>query len=277
VVGNQVTERVPRRVERRLPWPAILLAAIAVAFFALPLIGLIGRAPWGEAGTILRSGSVREALRLSVVCSLCATVLSVVFGLPLAWVLARRRFVGRSIVRALCTLSMVLPPVVGGVALLFALGRRGLAGQWLDRWFGLQLPFTSAGVVVAQTFVAMPFFVVTVEAALRQADVGHDEAARTLGASSWYSFRRVTLPAIRSALVAGAVLSWARAFGEFGATITFAGSFPGRTQTLPLSVYLALDTEPRKAIVIALLMVAVSFAVLVALRDRWLGGGEQAR
>jgi molybdate transport system permease protein len=171
---------------------------------------------------------------------------------------------------------MVLPPVVGGVALLYALGRRGLVGQWLDQWFGVRLPFTSAGVVIAQTFVAMPFFVVTVEAALRQADAGHDEAARTLGAGSWYSFRRVTLPAIRSALIAGAVLAWARAFGEFGATITFAGSFPGKTQTLPLSVYLALDTDPQRAIVMALLMVAVSFAVLVALRDRWLGGGEGA-
>ena len=172
-----------------------------------------------------------------------------VLGLPLAWMLARRRFVGRSVVRALCSLSMVLPPVVGGVALLFALGRRGLVGQWLDRWFDVRLPFTSAGVVVAQTFVAMPFFVVTVEAALRQTDLGHDEAARTLGAGMWYSFRRVTLPAIRPALIAGAVLSWARAFGEFGATITFAGSFPGRTQTLPLSVYLALDTDPQEALV----------------------------
>jgi molybdate transport system permease protein len=199
-----------------------------------------------------------------------------VLGLPLAWLLARRRFVGRSVVRALCTLSMVLPPVVGGVALLFALGRRGLVGQWLDRWFDVQLPFSTAGVVIAQTFVAMPFFIVTVEAALRQTDIGHDEAARTLGASTWYSFRRVTLPAIRSALVAGAVLSWARAFGEFGATITFAGSFPGKTQTLPLAVYLALNTDQHQAIVLALLMVSVSFAVLVALRDRWLGGGEAA-
>lgn len=266
--------RATRRFERRLPWPAMLLAAVAVVFFALPLAGLISRAPWSKAGSILRSASVREALRLSVVCSLCATVLSVLFGLPLAWVLARRRFVGRSVVRALCTLSMVLPPVVGGVALLFALGRRGLAGQWLDRWFGVQLPFTSAGVVVAQTFVAMPFFVVTVEAAIRQADPGHDDAARTLGASSWYSFRRVTLPAIRSGVIAGAVLAWARAFGEFGATITFAGSFPGKTRTLPLLVYLALDTDQPQAMVLALLMVAVSFAVLVALRDRWLGGGE---
>jgi molybdate transport system permease protein len=263
-----------RRVQRPLPWPALVLAAVAVAFFLLPLLGLVDRAPWSRAGTVLASAAVREALRLSILCSVCAAALSVVFGLPLAWVLARRRFPGRSAVRALCTLSMVLPPVVGGVALLYALGRRGLVGQWLDRWFDVRLPFTTAGVIVAQTFVAMPFFVVTVEAALRQTDVGHDEAARTLGASSWYSFRRVTLPSIRSALIAGAVLSWARAFGEFGATITFAGSFPGRTQTLPLSVYLGLDIDPQRSIMIALLMVAVSFGVLVALRDRWLGGGE---
>ncbi len=269
-----MTTRTARRTERGLPLPALALAVIAIAFFALPLAGLMSRAPWSDAVSILRRPRVRQALQLSIICSLWATALSALFGLPLAWLLARRRFIGRSVVRALCTLSMVLPPVVGGVALLFALGRRGLVGQWLDRWFDIRLPFTSAAVVVAQTFVAMPFFIVTVEAAIRQADPGHDDAARTLGASSWYSFRRVTLPAIRSALVAGAVLSWARAFGEFGATITFAGSFPGRTQTLPLSVYLALDNDQLQAIVLALLMVAVSFAVLVALRDRWLGGGE---
>ena len=265
-----------RRAERPLPVPVLVLALLAIAFFALPLVGLISRAPWRHTFSILGSSAVRQALKLSIVCSLGATALSMVFGLPLAWLLARRRFVGRSVVRALCTLSMVLPPVVGGVALLFALGRRGLLGQYLDRWFDIRLPFTSGAVVIAQTFVAMPFFVITVEAALRQAEIGHDEAARTLGASSWYSFRRVTLPAIRSAVIAGAVLSWARAFGEFGATITFAGSFPGKTQTLPLSVYLTLDTDPQQALVLALLMVAVSFAVLVALRDRWLGGGEQA-
>ena len=265
-----------RRIDRSLPGPVLALAVLAIAFFALPLLGLISRAPWRDTFTILGSKGVRQALKLSVVCSLAATALSVLMGLPLAWLLARRRFAGSSLVRALCTLSMVLPPVVGGVALLFALGRRGLVGQWLDRWFDVRLPFTSAGVVIAQTFVAMPFFVVTVEAALRQTEMGHDEAARTLGAGTWYSFRRVTLPAIRSAVIAGAVLSWARAFGEFGATITFAGSFPGKTQTLPLSVYLTLDTDPQQALVLALLMVAVSFAVLVALRDRWLGGGERA-
>ena len=211
------------------------------------------------------------ALRLSVICSLWATGLSVVFGVPLAWMLARVDFPGRGIVRALSTLSMVLPPVVGGVALFFALGRRGLVGQYLDRWFDLRLPFTTAGVVVAQTFVAMPFLVITVEAALRQLDTRVEDAARTLGASRWYTFRRVTLPSIRPALVAGAVLSWARALGEFGATITFAGNFPGTTQTMPLAVYLSLETDPEEALVLALVLISISFLVLVGLRDRWFG------
>jgi molybdate transport system permease protein len=130
-------------------------------------------------------------------------------------------------------------------------------------------------VVVAQTFVAMPFLVITVEAALRQLDTGHEDAARTLGASNWYTFRRITLPAIRPALVAGAVLSWARALGEFGATITFAGNFPGTTQTMPLAVYLSLETNPEEAIVLALVLIVVSFAVLVGLRDRWFGQGPR--
>ena len=200
-----------------------------------------------------------------------ATALSIVFGVPLAWLLARVEFPGRGVVRALCTLSMVLPPVVGGVALFFALGRRGIVGQYLDRWFDITLPFTTVGVVIAQTFVAMPFLVITVEASLRQLDLRFDDASRTLGASRWYTFRRVTLPAIRPALAAGAVLAWARALGEFGATITFAGNFPGTTQTMPLAVYLSLETNPEEAIVLALLLIAISFAVLVGLRDRWFG------
>jgi len=245
------------------------LAAIAVLFFALPLIGLLWRAPWSHAVDYISDDSSLTALKLSLICSLWATAFSILFGVPLAWLLARVQFPGRSIVRALCTLSMVLPPVVGGVALFFALGRRGIVGQYLDRWFDFRLPFTTAGVVVAQTFVAMPFLVVTVEAALRQLDGRLEDAARTLGASPWYTFRRVTLPAIRPALAAGAVLAWARALGEFGATITFAGNFPGTTQTLPLSVYLALETNPEKAIVLALVLIAISFAVLIGLRDRW--------
>jgi molybdate transport system permease protein len=255
----------------RLPIPALALAALAVVFFALPLVGLLWRAPWSSAWGYLTDDDSLTALRLSMWCSLWATGLSVVFGVPLAWMLARVTFPGRGAVRALCTLSMVLPPVVGGVALFFALGRRGLVGQYLDRWFDLRLPFTTAGVVVAQTFVAMPFLVITVEAALRQLDTRVEDAARTLGAGRWYTFRRVTLPAIRPALVAGAVLAWARALGEFGATITFAGNFPGTTQTMPLAVYLRLETNPEEAIVLALLLIAISFVVLVGLRDRWFG------
>ena len=257
---------------RSLPLPAMVLAVVAIAFFALPFIGLLWRAPWSDAWSLMKSSDALDALKLSIKCSLWSTGLSIVFGVPLAWLLARVSFVGRGAVRALCTLSMVLPPVVGGVALFFALGRRGLVGQWLDRWFDIRLPFTTTAVIVAQTFVAMPFLVITVEAALRQLDPRFEDAARTLGASRWYAFRRVTLPAIRPALIAGAVLAWARALGEFGATITFAGNFPRTTQTLPLLTYLKLESNPPEAIILSLLLMAVSFGVLIALRDRWLGG-----
>jgi molybdate transport system permease protein len=271
-----VTRARPRRRRIDLPVPVLVLAVIAAGFFALPLVGLLWRAPWGSAWGYLTDHDALVALRLSLFCSLWATLLSTVFGVPLAWLLARVSFPGRGALRALCTLSMVLPPVVAGVALFFALGRRGLIGQWLDRWFDVRLPFTTVGVVVAQTFVAMPFLVITVEAALRQLDLRYEDASRTLGASRWYTFRRVTLPAIRPALVAGAVLAWARALGEFGATITFAGNFPGTTQTMPLAVYIALESNPQQAIILALVLIAVSFAVLVGLRDRWLGRGASA-
>jgi molybdate transport system permease protein len=260
----------------RLPWPALVLAVAAIAFFALPFLGLLWRAPWGDIWSILTSKSARTALRLSLWCSLWATVAALVFGVPLAWLLARVPFPGRGLVRALCTLSMVLPPVVAGVALFYGLGRRGLVGQHLDRWFGFTLPFTTTGVIVAQTFVAMPFLVITVESAFRQQDTRFEDAARTLGASRWYVFWRVTLPAIRPGLVAGTVLAWARALGEFGATITFAGNFPGRTQTMPLAIYLANEINPDEAIVLSLVLIAVSFGVLVTLRDRYLGGGSDA-
>jgi len=281
VTGTAAAERGAaarhRRVGReRLPVPALVLAWLAVAFFALPFIGLLWRAPWGAVGTVIGRDSVRTALWLSIRTSLTATAVSIALGVPLAWMLARGEFAGRGAVRALCTLSMVLPPVVAGVALFASFGRRGLFGRYLDEWFGVRLPFTTAGVVMAQAFVSMPFLVLTVEAALRQLDRRVEDAARTLGGSRWYVFSRVTLPTIRPALVAGAVLAWARALGEFGATITFAGNFPGTTQTMPLATYLALETDPDEAIMIALLLIAVSFTVLVALRDRWLGGGRQA-
>jgi len=270
--------RARRRVDQRerLPVPALAIALLAIAFFSLPFLGLLWRAPWSKAWGVLADESVRTALRLSIECSLWATALAMLFGVPLAWLLARVDFPGRGAVRALCTLSMVLPPVVGGVALFFSFGRRGLFGQYLDRWFDFQLPFTTRGVVVAQTFVAMPFLVLTVEAALRQMDRRYEDAARTLGGSHWYVFRRVTLPTVRPALIAGAVLAWARALGEFGATITFAGNFPGRTQTMPLATYLALQSNPDEALILSLVLIAVSFAVLVGLRDRWLSATAAA-
>ena len=256
---------------RALPLPAVGLAAVAVAFFALPFAGLLWRAPWSRVWSVLTSADLATPLRLSVTSSVAAAALSLAFGVPLAWLLGKVDFPGRVVVRALCTLSMVLPPVIGGTALFFALGRRGVLGQYLDRWFGVTIPFTFWAVVIAQTFAAMPFLVLTVESALRQLDPRYDDAARTLGASRWYAFRRVTLPAIAPALVAGTVLAWARALGEFGATITFAGNNPRTTQTMPIAIYLARETDPAAAIVLSLVLIAISFVVLVALRGRWLG------
>ncbi|HVM08506.1 MAG TPA: ABC transporter permease [Acidimicrobiales bacterium] len=259
------------------PWRAVparaapvAAAVVAASFFVLPLVGLVQRAPWRSLVDDLTGDAAVTALRLSLVCSLWATALSVAFGLPLAWILARVSFPGRRLVRAVVLIPLVLPPVVGGVALLLALGRRGIVGQYLDQWFSLRLPFTTAGAVVAETFVAMPFLVITAEAAFRGADRRLEDAARTLGARPWTVFRRVTLPLTWPALAAGAVLAWARALGEFGATITFAGNAPGRTATVPLEVYLLLESgELDAAIALSLVLLVASVAVLVALRDRW--------
>ncbi|MUN39214.1 molybdate ABC transporter permease subunit [Actinomadura litoris] len=255
----------------RPPWVLVAPALVGLAFLVLPLVGLLVRAPWSTLGTRLVQGQVLEALRLSLLSATLATALCVLFGVPLAWVLARVPFPGARLVRALVTVPLVLPPVVGGVALLLVLGRRGLVGGWLDDAFGLTFPFTTAGVVLAETFVAMPFLVISVEGALRAADLRYEEAAATLGATRWTIFRRVTLPLVAPGVAAGAILCWARALGEFGATITFAGNFPGRTQTMPLAVYLALETDPQAAIVLSLVLLAVSVLVLAALRDRWVG------
>jgi molybdate transport system permease protein len=249
----------------------LLLGTLGATVFVVPLVALVARAPWRSIDDVVTAGPIRSALWLSIATSVVATAVAVVLGVPLAWVLARTRVPGRGVLRAVCTLSMVLPPVVAGVALFLAAGRRGIVGEWLDRWFGITLPFTTPGVVVAQVFVAMPFLVLTVDAALQQADQRYEEAARTLGASELHVFRRVTMPAIRPALVAGAVLTWARALGEFGATITFAGSFPGTTRTMPLETYLALETDPERAVLLSLVLVIVSFGVLYALRGRWVG------
>ncbi len=251
--------------------PILALGLVGASFFALPFVALLAKAPWSSLPEFVRDDDVQSALSLSIITSLITTFLAVVFGIPLAWVLARSEIPGRRWLRALCTLSMVLPPVVGGVALFLALGRRGIVGGPLFAAFGVSLPFTTSAVVVAQLFVAMPFLVLTVEAALRSLDPAKEEAARTLGGSNWYVFRRVTMPSIQPAAVSGLVLTWARALGEFGATITFAGSFPGTTRTVPLATYLALENDLDQAILLSLLLVGVSFGVLVGLRDRWIG------
>jgi molybdate transport system permease protein len=239
----------------------------------VPLIGLLLRAPWSGLPRILATPEVADALRLSLVSATLATAVSLVLGVPLAWVLARSDLPGLRLLRALVTLPLVLPPVVGGVALLLVLGRNGLVGQHLDAWFAITIPFTTLAVVIAETFVAMPFLVVAVEGALRSADQGYDEAAATLGASRLTVFRRVTLPLVRPALVAGGVLCWARALGEFGATVTFAGNLQGTTRTMPLAVYLAMETDPDAALALALVLLMVSVAVLFTLRGRWVGTG----
>ncbi|MEV4611106.1 ABC transporter permease [Kitasatospora sp. NPDC049258] len=259
-----------RRRARRVPYPLLVPALIGLAFLVLPLVGLLVRAPWSSLPEQLASPEVWQALRLSLICATSATALSLVFGVPLAWLLARTEIPGRRLVRALVTLPLVLPPVVGGVALLLVLGRNGIVGRWLDSAFGITLPFTTTGVVIAEAFVAMPFLVISVEGALRAADPRYEEAAATLGASRLTAFRRVTLPLIAPGIGAGAVLAWARALGEFGATITFAGNFPGRTQTMPLAVYLAMERDPEAAIALSLVLLAVSVAVLAGLRERWL-------
>jgi molybdate transport system permease protein len=258
-----------RRTRRRLPIGVAVLAAIAVVFFLVPLVGLLQRAPWSELVDDLRDPVVRDALRLSLVCSLAATALAFVLGLPLAWVLARTRLPGRRLVRALVLLPMVLPPVVGGVALLLAFGRRGLVGQYLDQWLGIRLPFTTGGAILAEAFVAMPFFVIVVEAGLRSLDTRYEEAASTLGARGFTTFRRVVLPLIAPSLVAGAALTWARALGEFGATILFAGNLQAETQTMPLAIFSELQTNLGGAIALSLVLLATSVVVLVSLRERW--------
>lgn len=262
--------RARRRGDRRPGGFVIVLAVGAVILCALPIVGLAWRAPWSSLFTQLGRPGVRTALWLSLVCSVAATALSIALGLPLAWILARFEFPGRRVLRALAVLPMVLPPVVGGLALLTVFGRRGMVGQLLFDWFGVTIPYTIAAAILAEAFVAMPFFVVTAEAGLRSVDRRFEEAARTLGASRRRTFLRVTVPLVRPSLIAGAVLCWARALGEFGATITFAGNSP-HTDTMPLQIFLTFQQDPGGALVLSLVLIAVSLVVLIALRERWLG------
>lgn len=254
----------------RAPRPVLAAATVGVAFIALPVVGLLQRTPWSSLDDLLSRDSVTQPLLLSLLVSIIAALVTVLLGTPLAWTLARVDMPGRRIVRALILLPMVLPPVVGGTALLFALGRRGLVGQWLERWFDLTLPFTTTGAVVAAVFVSLPFYVIAVEGALESGTDDLEQMAGTLGAGPMRVLGRITLPRLLPAMGAGTALAWARALGEFGATITFAGNLPGRTQTLPLATFLALESDPEEALALSLVMLVVSLAVLIPMRDRWL-------
>jgi len=271
-----MTASEPRSRARGFLAPALWIpAAIGLALLGLPLVALVVRAPWSRLPELLSRSDVLQALGLSLGTGVLSTAIALVLGIPLALVLARSAAwptVPRRLLRALVTVPLVLPPVVGGVALLLLLGRRGLIGQWLDAWFGITIPFTTAAVVIAQVFVAMPFLVLAVEGAVRASDRRFEVVAATLGASRWTVFRRVTLPLVAPGVAAGALLCFTRALGEFGATITFAGSFPGVTQTLPIATYLQLQTDPDAAIALSLLLMGVSVVVLVSLRDRWVPG-----
>jgi molybdate transport system permease protein len=266
-----ITARRSRRPAQS-PWYFLVPGVLAVGLLALPVAALVAQAPWGDMWQLVTSEPALVALRLSLATSVTATAIALGLGVPLAWLMSRTPVFGSSWVRALVMLPLVLPPVVGGLALLLAFGRRGLVGHYLFDILGVQIPFTTTAVVIAETFVAMPFLVITVEGALRSMDRRYEQAAATLGATRWTVFRRVTLPTIAPSLAAGAVLCWARALGEFGATLTFAGSFPGVTRTLPLAVYAALDVDRSQAIALSIVLLLASVLILVALRGRFLRG-----
>jgi len=249
-------------------------ALLGVAFLVVPLLGLLLEVPWTTLPQRLREPNVLSALRLSLLTATVATMLCVLVGVPLGWLLARVPFRGRRALRALVVVPLVLPPVVGGIALLVTFGRRGVVGGPLHALTGLQIPFTTVAVVLAQAFVALPFLVLSVEGALRSADPRFDGVAATLGARRWATFLRVTMPLAAPGIASGAVLAWARALGEFGATITFAGSRQDVTRTMPLEIYRAYNTDRDAALVLALVLLTVSVLVLGALRERWMGAPQ---
>lgn len=254
---------------RRVPVLPAIAAVVATLLFLVPLAGVVGATSWRRLPELLSTPAARDALRLSLVCSVGAAALCCALGIPLAWVLARTEFPGRALLRAFLLLPMVLPPVVGGTALLLAFGPDGLLGSRLAD-LGLTLTGTTAGVIVADTFVAMPFLVFTVEGALRTIDLRYEAVAATLGARRWGTFRHVTLPLIGPSLLAGVVLAWARALGEFGATVTFAGNVEGATRTMPVAISTSLQTDRESAIALSIVLIGICVVVLVTLRNRWM-------
>jgi molybdate transport system permease protein len=244
-----------------LPGWVFVPAALGAVFVLLPLVAIVARVRWADFLGLITSESSVAALTLSLRTSAASTVLCVVLGVPMAMVLGRTSFRGQQVVRSLVLLPLVLPPVVGGIALLYTFGRRGLLGHTLDV-LGVQVAFSTAAVVMAQTFVALPFLVVSLEGALRTSGERFEAVAATLGARPTTVFRRVTLPLVLPGLAAGAVLSFARALGEFGATITFAGSLQGVTRTLPLEIYLQREVDPDAAVALSLVLVLVAVVVI---------------
>jgi molybdate transport system permease protein len=244
-----------------VPRWVVALAAIGGAFVVLPLVGVLTHVDWANFGALVTSSSSVSALELSLVTALASTALCIIFGVPIAFVLARTSFPGQRIVRGLVLLPLVLPPVVGGIALLYTYGRFGLLGPTFTV-LGIQIAFSTGAVILAQTFVAMPFLVLSFEGALRSAGTRYEAIAATLGAGPTTVLRRVTLPMLGPALVSGAVLSFARALGEFGATLTFAGSLQGTTQTLPLDLYFQLENSPNTAVALSLVLVAVALLIV---------------
>ena len=254
----------------RVPLALLVPAVLAALLLVVPLVTLVADTPWGDLRDQLTSEAVRDALWLTALASVLTVVLCLLLGTPLAWVLSRVDFPGRSLVRAAVIVPLVLPPVVAGVALVTALGRNGFVGRPLDAWFGITIPFTTTAVVIAHTFVSMPFYVLAVEGALRSSGEEYDAVAATLGADRWTTFRRVTLPLAMPGVLAGAALAWARSLGEFGATITFAGNFPGTTQTMPSLIYTQLQSDPLVARTVSMVLLVLSVVVLALLRNRWL-------
>jgi molybdate transport system permease protein len=246
-------------------------ALLATLLLVVPLVAMVAATNWAALPEELRSEPLREALWLSLTTSTAAVAICLLLGLPLSWLLARADFPGRGVLRALVTVPLVLPPVVAGVALRTAFGRTGVLGEPLLAWTGFAFPFTTWGVVLAHVFVSMPFVVIAVEGALRSADKEYDAAAATLGASRWTTFRRVSVPLAMPGILAGMVLGWARSLGEFGATITFNGNYPGITQTMPNLIYVTRQSDQDASLALSLVMLVVSVTVLLALRDRWLG------
>jgi len=247
----------------------VIPAWLAIAVLLVPLGALLLRADWTGIPAHLANPTVVPALRLSLFTTTAALAICMLLGTPLAWLLARSTHPATPWLRALVTVPLVLPPVVGGVALLMAYGREGVVGTLLE-FAGWSIPFTPVAVVIAEVFVALPFYVLAVEGAMQGLDPRYDGLAATLGASPWRTFRTVVLPMVAPGIASGAALAWARALGEFGATITFAGNFPGRTQTAPLAVYVALESDPQAAIAMSLVMLMISVVILGALRGRWL-------